>query len=121
MSLESKIQRDAKILVENTLGIKSNKLQIVGSSGFNDLVFWLRGGRPFLIEVKRPGQTLRKLQQHVHNDLISLGYLVETHNDKFDILAAIIKELDTEGVPERGRAILARAEGCCSFPRSRDG
>lgn len=52
------------------------KLNGGGRRGFPDRLFLFPRGRAVFVEVKRPGETARRLQDHVHGTLRDLGYAV---------------------------------------------
>lgn len=82
--LESTIQTKTRSRVlewalANDLGLMFLKLG--QSRGWPDmLVVWEPGGILF-VEFKRPGEKPRRIQQHVHNVLRSLGFEVQVHDD----------------------------------------
>lgn len=57
-------------------GIKHTKLNGFGQRGKPDRVFWIRGGRPALIEFKRPGEEPSRLQRYHLEEFKALGYQV---------------------------------------------
>jgi hypothetical protein len=61
-------------------GVLQLKLNIQGRRGWPDRVFFLPGGRPYLVEMKAEGEEPRKLQLYIHAQLRSLGYLIEVHD-----------------------------------------
>lgn len=73
-------------------GIRATKLQGPGNRSNPDYIFWIPGGRPLLIEFKRPGQEPTPLQTHTillfHDD----GYDVEVHDTKESAIEAITKK-----------------------------
>lgn len=60
-----------------------------GRRAFPDIEIFLKGGRPFLIEFKRPGEDPEPLQQEKIDALLLLGYDVEVHDDPKEAIAAI--------------------------------
>ena len=75
--LEKDTENEVVSWAYTSLGITGSKLKIVGDDGYPDRLFWIPGGRPLLIEFKRPGEEPRPKQVYVHNMLRKLGYLVE--------------------------------------------
>lgn len=71
---ESKVVDDAY----RKLGIPSIKVR--GVTGFPDREFFVRGGRPLIVEFKRPGEVLRPQQEFWVSRLQELDYLVEVHD-----------------------------------------
>jgi hypothetical protein len=65
------------------------KLNVMFSRGWPDRLMWMPGGRPFLIEFKRPGEALSPLQEKIHAQLKHLGYDIETHWSSETALAAV--------------------------------
>lgn len=108
--LETSIEQNACDLIFDNLGIENSKLKVLGDNGFPDRVFWLPGGRPFLIEFKRPGEEPRPKQLYIHNKLRNLGYQVEVHDNAINAFEAVIKALESTPLPEEGRQVLARAK-----------
>src|SRR5579863_9259583 len=65
------------------------------AGGWPDLLLFIPGGRPLLLEFKRPGQRPTPLQQHRLETLNELGYNA-TWCDSFDqACAAITQAMDT--------------------------
>ena len=63
------------------LGLMGTKLVTPGRRGSPDRIFWLPGGKPLLIEFKRPGEQPDPFQAHIHAHLKLLGYIIEVHDD----------------------------------------
>jgi hypothetical protein len=94
MNEETKIELAACELIYKRLGIIGSKLRVQGDSGWPDRVFWLPGGRPLLIEFKRPGEVPRKKQASVHRKLRALGYLVAICDSRIEALNAVHQALE---------------------------
>lgn len=75
------------------------KLNVLFSRGWPDRLVFIPGGRPFLVEFKRPGETLSPLQEKCHAMLKTLGYDVETHTVSDAALAAVQRRIAS--VPRR--------------------
>jgi len=118
---ESKIERKACELVKQHLGIIGSKLVVPGDTGFPDRIFWIPGGKPLLIEFKRPGEEPKPKQLHNHQQLRKLGYRVEVHDNELRALQAVIDAVETTQLPKEGREILARARSICALLRPRVG
>lgn len=118
---ENPIEQKAVAEVWKYLGIKGSKLTIKGETGYPDRIYWLPGGKPFLVEYKRPGEDPREKQIHIHTELMKLDYDVEVHDDPADTLQAIINRLETTRLPKESRKILDRARMRCAALRSRPG
>ena len=115
---ESSIEDEAVDLVWKHLGILGSKLTILGDTGFPDRLFWLPGGKPLLIEFKKPGEEPEPKQAHIHKELRRLGYHVEVHDNAIRAFQAVIDAVATSRLPKEGREILARARGVCALLRS---
>ena len=111
---ESKIERDAVDLVWKHLGIVGSKLVTPGDTGYPDRIFWLPGGKPLLIEFKRPGEEPEPKQEYIHAQLRKLGYQVEVHDNAIRAFQAIIEAVATTRLSKEGPEILARARGICA-------
>jgi hypothetical protein len=74
---EAQIEQIACSRILNKFGITSVKLTPTQSTGYPDRIFWLPGGKPLMIEFKRPGEKLRAKQEHVIGQLRTLGYDVK--------------------------------------------
>ena len=118
---ESKIEQRACELIKKHLGIKGSKLTVIGDTAFPDRIFWIPGGKPLLIEFKRPGEAPRPKQLHNHAWLKNLGYKVEVHDNELRALQAVIDAVETTQLPKEGREILARARSICALLRPRSG
>lgn len=93
MTLANPLERDIeKAVARKALmlyGVHSSKLTSPAHNGLPDRIFWLRGGKPLLIEFKRKGQLPRPNQQHVIEMLRKEGYAVEVHDNVTTALASI--------------------------------
>jgi hypothetical protein len=85
--LESSIERS----VARRCRVKSVKLKDLGAAGYPDRLFFVPGGRPLLIEFKRPGEVPGPLQEYTHRQLRRLGYQVEVYDDIATALRAIAR------------------------------
>lgn len=77
--LERSIQTPVIAYARKKLGLRCDKLSagsLYQASGLPDYIIWLRGGRPILIEFKRPGGKPTPLQLTTHKQLKELGYEV---------------------------------------------
>ncbi len=119
--LESKIEQDAVDLIWKYLGVKGSKLSIKGEAGYPDRIFWVPGGKPILIEFKRPGEMPRINQNYIIDNLLKLGYKVEVHDNAVKAFQAVINSVDTKALHEEGHKILIRARRRCAVLRSRLG
>jgi hypothetical protein len=117
--LENDIEIEAVDLVWKYLGIKGSKLKVVGDTGYPDRIFWMPGGRPLLIEFKKPGEEPRPKQLKIHRQLRKLGYQVEVHDNAIEAFQAVIKTVETNPLYEKGNKVLVRARRWCAVLRSR--
>ena len=92
-TLETPIERKAVALILDNLGVRSLKLQLSKDTGWPDRLFLIPGGRPLLIEFKRPGDNPKIKQEYVHDLLRSLGYAVKVVDDAEDAYEAVAEAL----------------------------
>lgn len=79
-------------------GVRVTKMSAFGSMrSWPDRCFWIPGGKPFLIEFKKPGEEPTKLQTDTIEDLRSDGYDVEVHDDPEEAKRAIRKRMERTG------------------------
>ena len=109
MVLENYIETETCKEVLKWLGIESNKFVSPGNTGYPDRIFWIPGGKPLLIEFKRPGESASTKQVYVHDQLRKLGYRVEIHDNIGRALRAVIEAVDAAQLSKASRKILARA------------
>lgn len=83
-------------------GILSVKL---GLEGWPDRIFWLPGGRPFLIEFKRPGETPDPLQLRRIDILRQLGYQTEVYDEATDAFSAIVRAVEASCLSDAGYGV----------------
>ena len=78
--LESKIQ--ARIIKRlEAQGYYVVKLILTNKNGIPDLLV-LKDGKAFFVEVKRPGEKPRPLQEYRMNELRELGFICEVWKEK---------------------------------------
>lgn len=87
--LEARIERIACQRIRNLLGIEGIKFEPHGSTGWPDRIFFVPGGRPLLIEFKRPGEPLSPKQALVVMNLRELGYDVHVCTSAKQALAVV--------------------------------
>ena len=80
MKYEAVIERCACERALRELGVRSLKLNVTGSTGWPDRLFFIPGGRPLFIEFKRPGEEPDPKQRHIHEVLKHNGYEVQVHD-----------------------------------------
>lgn len=73
---ESKIERYLKSQVEK-IGGKAYKWNPTGVVGVPDRMVLLPGGKVIFVELKAPGEKLRKIQEYRSKQLRELGFQVE--------------------------------------------
>lgn len=98
--LEEHIEKPVVKWAKSHLGLEVTKLNVQFSSGLPDRIFWIPGGKPFLIEFKKPGikKTLSPLQQIKIPLLLKLGYDVEVHDNIEEAKASIQARVDAAKV-----------------------
>ena len=72
--LESTIERRVCAWLKKEHGLMSSKLVTPGQTGYPDRIIWIPGGKPMLVEFKRPGEKPTKKQQYIISELQKLGY-----------------------------------------------
>ena len=100
---ESAIERPVRHKALHELKVPSVKLNLTGQAGWPDVIFWIPGGKPLLIEFKAPGEEANPLQQHNHEILEFLGYKTEVHDDEESALRSIAKAVGASRLPKKGR------------------
>lgn len=78
--LESAIERKVVAWAKKQ-GIFQTKLVSPGNRSLPDRIFWVPGGKPLMIEFKRPGGEATELQKAMHSKLESLGYEVKVFDN----------------------------------------
>ena len=86
-------------------GVQSLKLGHRYDTGWPDRIFWIPGGRPLMIEFKRPGEFLEPKQEYLCGVLRTLGYEVEIHDNRERALAAIFHALDAARRSDKRRKV----------------
>ncbi|MGP4073141.1 VRR-NUC domain-containing protein [Piscibacillus sp. B03] len=81
---ERDVERYLKTKIES-LGGLCLKFESPGYSGVPDRLCLLPKGKLFFVEVKRPGETLRKLQEKRRKDFQALGHQVYVVDSKESI------------------------------------
>lgn len=59
------------------LGLHVVKVQQTSENGWPDLFIAIPGGKPLLLEMKKPGEKPTKLQLEIHDQLRKIGYNVQ--------------------------------------------
>lgn len=101
--LESKIEKKACWRILRQLGVRSLKLNVSGSTGWPDRIFFIPGGRPLFIEFKQPGEEPRPKQVYIHGILKHLDYEVQVHDTVDGAFQAVTQALETACLPKAGR------------------
>jgi len=83
----------------NTLGVASVKLEppLGSETGWPDRLFFIPGGRPFLIEFKEVGYEPDPKQIYIHDMLEGLGYDVAWTDEEAAALQAIEERVRGNG------------------------
>lgn len=103
LRLERDIEEDACTRAEQELGVFSLKLNVKSNTGWPDREFFIPGGKPFLIEFKRPGEPLSRRQELIIERLRYARYDVEVHDNADEAFRAIAKRVDAARI-SAGRA-----------------
>lgn len=90
---EASIENQACDRIMALYGITNLKLNLRGNNGWPDRIFFIPGGRPLLIEFKRPGEEPEPLQRHRHDLLKRLNYDIEVHDTVDGAVRAVAKAL----------------------------
>jgi hypothetical protein len=88
------------------------KINVRGRRGFPDHFFFIDGGRPALIEFKKPGESPGKLQSYI------IGLLAELN---YDILVTDNKEEATKWLNKKAQTAQLSAQGGGVAGKSRRG
>lgn len=90
---ERRLELDVVNTVLTKHGIPSIKLEppLGSNTGWPDRLFFMPGGKPFLLEFKAPGEEPTEKQHQMMDMLISLGYDVAWTDNKQDALQAIFE------------------------------
>ena len=119
-------RRSEKASVENPCvdwarkqGIKVLKVNPLWAAGWQDRIFFVPGGRPLIIEFKRPGGGTSPLQEQRHKELLALGYDHHVIDQKEDGLALIRERLEAPAVHAPRHAVDSRASVRRVVPRPR--
>jgi hypothetical protein len=103
--LERDIEEAVRVKAREKLGLTSTKLNLRHARDWPDRLFWIPGGRPFLIEFKRPGEHPTPKQAARIEELRSLGYDVEVHTDKEEAFAALCAAVESAQLPKARRPV----------------
>lgn len=106
MKEETKIERQACSLIYKRLGIIGIKLNVKGGRGWPDRMFLLPGGKPLLVEFKRPGEVPRPNQDKIHERLRTNGYLVATCDNALRTLNLVLDTLSNLPLTKREHQVL---------------
>jgi hypothetical protein len=89
---EAKIEQRACKKIFEMYGIDNIKLKLFSRS-YPDRLFFVPGGKPLMIEFKRPGEALRKFQAYTIKRLKKLGYDIEVCDSSEDALKLVAYRL----------------------------
>lgn len=87
---EAPIEAQAVRILEEQYHIVGLKLNVHGRIGWPDRCFFIPGGKPVLVEFKRPGESVGPKQAHVHRYLQALGYAIQTFDDVTAAVAFVV-------------------------------
>jgi hypothetical protein len=82
------------------LGVRVLKLNTMGNRSWPDRCFWIPGGKPLIIEFKKPGEKPTPLQRDTIDYLIRIGYDVHVIDTKEQGIALIRDRLAAARVHE---------------------
>jgi hypothetical protein len=74
--IQSAVVKYAREKYKGKLVAKKNQATMMGSNGYPDYEFFIKGGRLNLIEFKAPGAECTELQLRRHAELRALGFVV---------------------------------------------
>ena len=99
--------------------VKVLKVNPLWAAGWPDRVFFIPGGKPLIIEFKRPGGKTSKRQDEIIAELIKDGYDVQVVDNKEEGKALIRARLEANGIHEEGNPVAPRKSSKRAVPRSR--
>lgn len=101
---ESKIERGACKRALGELGVPNVKLiHPGGQTGWPDRLFFIPGGKPFLIEFKEVGYEPDPMQHYIHDMLEELGYDVAWTDNEEDAVSAIAARVEASRISKARR------------------
>lgn len=74
------------------------KVNPLWAAGWQDRIFFVPGGKPLIIEFKRPGGVTSPLQEKRHEELLLLGYDHHVIDNKDEGKALIRARMETAAV-----------------------
>ena len=101
------------------LGIRVLKINPLWAAGWQDRVFFVPGGKPLIIEFKRPGGKVSKLQEQRHKELLESGYDHHVIDNKAEGLALIRSRLEANGLYAARNEVAPRTSVRRPVPRPR--
>lgn len=108
-SLEHDLEQGTRDDALRLYGVNSIKMNLRGNVGWPDVLFWIPGGIPLIIEFKLPGEEPDPIQYARHIFLLHQGYALEVHTDKSEALEAIRKAVESAPLPKKSHQVLARS------------
>lgn len=110
--LESDVE-NAVVRWARNRGIDSLKLNGQGRRHWPDREFFILGGRPALIEFKRPGERVRRAQEYVLNMLVELDYDVCAAETKAEACAWLSEQVEyaTSQIRKKKTSRLSKTRG----------
>lgn len=106
---ETKAEKKANEWYDLRFPLMRVKLNLQGRRGYPDQLYFIPGGKPFLIEFKAVGEEPRPLQAHIHQKLKEHGYDIEVHTEADAAIAAIRQRVESAAVHGRRHAVSAGA------------
>lgn len=101
---EKKAVEEPVVKYAVSLGIKVLKVNPLWAAGWQDRIFFVPGGKPLIIEFKRPGGESSPLQKQRHKELIEAGYDHHVIDDKEEGKALVRSRLEAYRLHEaRGK------------------
>jgi VRR-NUC domain. len=101
------------------LGIKVLKINPLWAAGWNDRIFFIPGGKPLIIEFKRPGGKVSKLQAQRHKELLRDGYDHHVIDNTEEGKALVRSRLEAYRLHEKSGTVDTGTSGVRTVSRSR--
>jgi len=94
------LERSIELRLVRGLSVIDRRISVMkftprGRVGYQDRIVLLPGGIALFVELKRPGETLRKLQEHTREEIQKLGFVVVVAdtNDRVDAFLGLVKHV----------------------------
>lgn len=102
---EKKTVEEPVVKLAQKLGIPVLKVNPLWAAGWPDRIFFVPGGKPLIIEFKRPGGKLRPKQVEIIGKLEKLGYEVQVYESAEEGKALVRSRLDAHRLHETGNKV----------------